>query len=209
MTQLPPTASVMNHSVIPAVVTQNDDADRLGRVKVRFPWMDPQQDSEWIHVASPTAGKQRGFFFVPEIDDLVLVAFAYGRIDRAYVIGSLWSTADRPPADDRHKRTIRSVTGHAITLDDTQGAESISIVDRSGKNRIVLDAKSGSITIESGGELTIAAKGALAVSSDGEVSIRGKAVSIEATGKAAVTGSAVAIDGPSGVNVNHGALEVV
>lgn len=209
MTQQPPTDSVMNHSVIPAVVTKNDDDDRLGRVKVRFPWMDEKQESEWIHVASPSAGKQRGFFFVPEIDDLVLVAFAYGRSDRAYVIGSLWSTADRPPVEARHKRTIRSVTGHAITLDDTEGAESISIVDKSGKNRIVLDAKRGSITIESDGEITIAAKGKLAVSSDGDVSIRGKTVSIEATDKALVKGREVAVDGPSGVKVNNGALEVV
>lgn len=198
-----------NYSVVPAVVTQNDDPEKLGRVKVRFPWMDDQQDSDWVHVASPSAGKQRGLFFVPEVDDLVLIAFAFGRVDRAYVLGSLWSTADKPPAEERHKRTIKSVSGHLITLDDTEDAESISIVDKSGKNKIVLDAKNNSITIESDGELTIKAKGKLALSSDDDVSILGKTVSVEATGKAVLKGSEVAIDGPSGVKVNNGALEVI
>lgn len=209
MTQPLHAPALTNYSVIPAVVTQNDDADKLGRVKVRFPWMDAQQESDWVHVASPAAGKQRGFFFVPEVDDLVLIAFAFGRVDRAYVIGSLWSTADAPPADERQKRTIKSVAGHAITLDDTQDAESISIVDKTGKNRIVLDAKANTITIESDGELTIKAKGKLALSSDDDVSIQGKNVSLEATSKAAVKGSEVAVNGPSGVKVNDGALEVI
>jgi phage baseplate assembly protein V len=209
MTQPLHAPATANYSVIPAVVTRNDDADQLGRVKVRFPWMDEQQESDWVHVAAPTAGKERGFFFVPEIDDLVLIAFAYGRIDRAYVIGSLWSTADRPPAEERTRRTIKSVSGHAITLDDTEGAESISIVDKTGKNKIVLDAKTNTITVESDGELTLKARGKLALSSDDDVSIRGKNVAIEATGKAALGGTEVAIDGPSGVNVNSGALEVI
>lgn len=198
-----------NHSVIPAVVTKNEDEDKLGRVKVRFPWMEAREESDWIHVAAPGAGAQRGFFFVPEIDDLVLVAFAYGRVDRAYVIGSLWSTADRPPAEERFKRTIMSVSGHAITLDDTEGAESITIVDRSGANKIVLDAAGNTITIESGGDLTIKAAGNLSLSSDGDVAIRGNNVSIEATGTAELKGNEVAVEGPSGVNVNNGALEVI
>ena len=206
MTQ--PLAS-MSYGVVPAVVTQNEDDEQLGRVKVRFPWMDAQQESDWIHVAAPAAGNQRGFFFVPEVDDLVLIAFAFGRVDRAYVIGSLWSTADRPPVEDRFKRTIKSVTGHVITLDDTEDAESISIIDRSGTNKIVLDAANNTITIESGGDLTIRATGRIELASDDDVSIRGANVSIEATGTAELKGSEVAIEGPSGVNVNNGALEVI
>jgi phage baseplate assembly protein V len=209
MTQPLHAPALTNYSVIPAVVTQNDDADKLGRVKVRFPWMDEQQESDWVHVAAPTAGKERGFFFVPEVDDLVLIAFAYGRIDRAYVIGSLWSTADKPPTTERTKRMIKSVSGHVITLDDTEDAESISIVDKSGKNKIVLDAKNNTITVESGGDLTIKAKGKLALSSDDDVSIQGKNVSLEATSKAALKGTEVAVNGPSGVKVNDGALEVI
>lgn len=196
-------------SVIPALVTKNEDEDKLGRVKVRFPWMSAHEESGWIHVAAPGAGAQRGLFFVPEIDDLVLVAFAYGRIDRAYVIGSLWSTVDKPPAEERFKRTLKSASGHVITLDDTEDAETITIIDKSGANKIVLDAANNTITIESGGDLTIKAAGKLALSSDDDVSIQGNNISIEATGTAKLKGNEVAVDGPSGVKVNNGALEVI
>lgn len=197
-----------NYSVIPAVVTKNnDDTDKLGRVKVRFPWMDGKQESDWIHVASPGAGKDRGLCSVPEVDDLVLVAFAYGRVDRAYVIGSLWSKADKPPGD-RHKRTFKSVSGHAITLDDTKDAESISIIDRTGKNKIVIDAKNNTVTIESAGDLTIHAKGKLGLEADGDLAIKGKTVTVEGTSSAAVKAPTITIDGSSGVTVNS-VLEVV
>lgn len=202
-------SSATNPSVVPAVVTKNDDEAKLGRVKVRFPWMDARQESDWLQVAAPGAGRQRGFYFVPEVDDLVLVAFAFGRIDRAYVIGSLWTRPDRPPAAERHKRTLKSVTGHVITLDDTENAESISIIDKSGANKIVLDARNNTVTIESGGDLMIKAAGRLELSSDSDVSIRGANITIEATGNAELKGNAVAVEGPSGVNVNNGALEVI
>ncbi|HEY0989759.1 MAG TPA: phage baseplate assembly protein V [Kofleriaceae bacterium] len=197
-----------NYSVIPAIVTRNDDdTDKLGRVKVRFPWMDGKQESDWIHVASPGAGKDRGLCFVPEVGDLVLIAFAYGQVDRGYVIGSLWSKADKPPAD-RQKRTLRSVSGHTITLDDTKDAESISIVDKTGNNKIVIDAKNNTITIESGGDLIIHAKGKLGLESDGDLAIKGKTVAIEGTSDAAVKAPTIAIDGSSGVTINS-VLEVV
>ena len=205
-----PTESGGGYNVIPAVVTKNDDDDeKLGRVKVRFPWMTEQQESDWIQVASPTAGKDRGFFFVPEVEDLVLIAFAFGHVDRAYVIGSLWSKPDKPPSDDRHKRMLKSAAGHVITLDDTKDAEQITIIDKSGKNKIVLDAKNNTLSIECGGDLTIKAKGKLALSSDDDVSIKGKNVTVEASVKSTVKGNEVAVNGPSGVKVNDGALEVV
>jgi phage baseplate assembly protein V len=208
ITEPPSPDAAANYSVIPATVTKNDDdTDKLGRVKVRFPWMDAKQESDWIQVASPAAGNGHGIVFVPEVDDLVLIAFAYGRIDRAYVIGSLWSKADKPPAD-RHKRTIQSKTGHVITLDDTKDAEAISIVDKSGKNKIVLDAKANTITIESSGALTIKAKGKLALTSDDDVEITGKNLKLEAKTKAALKGQEVAVDGPTGVKINS-VLEVV
>ncbi|MBX3158034.1 MAG: phage tail protein [Deltaproteobacteria bacterium] len=198
------------YTIVPAVVTKNEDDDeKLGRVKVRYPWMTDQQESGWIQVASPTAGKERGFYFIPEVEDLVLIAFAFGEIDRAYVIGSLWNKVDKPPVDDRHKRIIKSVAGHTITLDDTEDAELISIVDKSGKNKIVLDAKNNVVSIESDGDLSIKSKGKLELSSDDDVSIKGKNVVVEATSKSALKGSEVAINGPSGVKVNDGALEVM
>jgi uncharacterized protein involved in type VI secretion and phage assembly len=200
-----------NYSVVPATVTANDDQDNPGRVKVRFPWMTDDDESDWISVMGGGAGAgERGFFFMPEPEDLVLVAFGFGQVDKAYVLGGLWSTTDKPPSGgDPKKRTLKSVSGHTITLDDTKDAELISIVDKSGENKITLDAKNKTITIESGGNLTIHAKGALALNSDKDVTINGQNVTAEAQQKATLNGQEVAISGPTGVKVNDGALEVV
>lgn len=195
----PQGTSSAGHGVVPATVTKSYDA--LARVKVRFPWMADTDESDWIPIATPMAGPGRGVFFMPEEDDQVLVAFAYGDIDRGYVIGALWGSADKPPIDDRAKRQIRSVTGHVITLDDSDDSPQISIVDKSGKNKLVFDAKNNTVTIESGGDLTIKATGTL--------TLQGNNVTIEADVKVVAKGQEMALNGPTGVKINDGALEVV
>lgn len=208
MTSAPEAMASINYSVVPATVTKNDDP--LGRVKVRFPWMDDPAESDWLAVAGPGAGEGRGLFYLPEVKDLVLVAFSFGQLDQGYVIGSLWSSVDKPPGGgDRNKRTLRSVSGHVVTLDDTKDAERISIVDKSGGNKITLDTKANTIIIESGGDLTIKATGNLALHSDKDVTIEGKTVSVTASRKLAAKANEVAINGPQGVKINDGALEVV
>jgi phage baseplate assembly protein V len=208
MTMAPGAPASINYSVAPATVTRNDDT--LGRVKVRFPWMEDRAESDWLAIAGPGAGSERGFYYVPQVNDLVLVAFSFGQADKGYVIGSLWSSADKPPSGgDPNKRTLKSVSGHVITLDDTKDAERISIVDKSGENKITLDAKARTITIESGADLTITAKGNLALHSDKDLTISGKTVTLEAQSKLAAKGREIALDGPQGVKINDGALEVV
>jgi uncharacterized protein involved in type VI secretion and phage assembly len=199
MTATPEAPISINYSVVPAMVTRNDDTQ--GRVKVRFPWMDDQDESDWIAVAGPGAGNDRGLFCIPAANDQVLVAFSFGQIDKTYVIGSLWSTAD--------KRTWKSRSGHVIMLDDTGGSERISIVDKSGSSKITIDTASKTITIESAGDLTIKAAGNLALQSDKDVTVNGSNVTLTATGKLAAKGASMALNGPAGVKVNDGALEVV
>jgi phage baseplate assembly protein V len=208
MTAAPGAPISINYSVVPAMVTRNDDT--LGRVKVRYPWMDDQDESDWIAVSGPGAGNDRGLFCIPAANDQVLVAFSFGQLDKAYVIGSLWSTADQPPsAGDPAKRTWKSRSGHVIVLDDTGGSEQISIVDKSGASKITIDTASKTITIESAGDLTIKAAGNLALQSGKDVKVNGKNVTLAATGKLAAKGSSMTLNGPAGVKVNDGALEVV
>jgi uncharacterized protein involved in type VI secretion and phage assembly len=208
MITAPAQSVLFQHSLVPATVTKS--YHKLGRVKVRFPWMSDKQESDWVRVAAPTAGNKCGLFFMPEENDQVLVALSQSHIGRSYIIGVLWSNASKPPDEDRSKRQLTSRSGHTITLDDTRDAEQISIIDKSGKNKIVLDASGDKVklTIESGGDLTITATGKLALNSDDDVTIKGANVTIEATAKLAAKGSTMTLDGKS-VNVNSGALEVM
>src|SRR5438270_13414067 len=80
------------------IVTDNKDPSKLGRVKLKFPVLSMDDTTDWVPVVMPGAGKNRGWFFIPEKDDEVLVLFEHGDIDRPLVVGSLWNGKDKPPA---------------------------------------------------------------------------------------------------------------
>jgi uncharacterized protein involved in type VI secretion and phage assembly len=147
--------------VVIGVVTNNKDEEGLGRVKVRFPWLSEADESHWARIAAPMAGKQRGIYFLPEVDDEVLVAFEHGDVRFPYVLGALWNGQDTPPAanDDgkNNLRVIQSRSGHIIRLNDEDGQEKIEIIDKSAKNSIVFDTAENTITITTDKDITLAA----------------------------------------------------
>ena len=167
------------YGVVIGIVTNNEDPDGLGRIKVKFPWLSDEDESNWARVATLMAGNERGLYFLPEVDDEVLVAFEHGVVDFPFVVGSLWNGKDKPPEENsggaNNLRTIKSRSGHIIRLDDTDGSEKIEIIDKSESNSIVIDTSSNAITIMAAGDITFE-------SSDGNVIIKGQSVEIEATG---------------------------
>ncbi len=149
------------YSVVVGVVTNNQDEDKLGRVKVKFPWLIDDDESYWARIVSPMAGKERGMVFLPEVEDEVLVVFEHGDLNRPYILGSLWNSKDIPPEineDGKNNiRLIQSRSGHKIVLDDTDGEEKIDIIDKSEKNMITIDTKNNSIIITSDKDIEISA----------------------------------------------------
>jgi uncharacterized protein involved in type VI secretion and phage assembly len=150
---------IMN-GVVPAIVSNTQDEEKLGRIKVNFPWLADNSETDWVRVMSPFAGSSRGFFFLPEVGDEVLVAFQKGNINAPYVIGSLWSNIAKPPDENNYIKIIKTNCGHTITLDDTSGSEKIEIVDKAGTNKISIDSVANSIDIE-GMIINITATGVL------------------------------------------------
>jgi uncharacterized protein involved in type VI secretion and phage assembly len=147
--------------VVIGVVTNNKDDEGMGRVKVRFPWLSETDESQWARIAAPMAGKARGIYFLPEVDDEVLVAFEHGDVRFPYVLGALWNGQELPPAsnDDgkNNLRVIKSRSGHIIRLNDEAGKETIEIVDKSEKNSIIFDTASNTITITADKDITLSA----------------------------------------------------
>lgn len=165
--------------VVVGIVVNNKDPEKLGRIKVKIPRLSDDEESNWARIVSFMAGKERGAFFLPEIDDEVLVAFEYGDINMPYIIGSLWNGVDKPPEDnsngENNIRIIKSRSGHVIKLDDKDGNEKIEIIDKTGKNMIVVDSKENVISITSdkdiklsapNGKISLAAKEIQTTSSD-------------------------------------------
>lgn len=188
------------------VVTNNRDPDGLGRVKVALPWLADDAETDWARVAVPMAGAGRGFWFLPEVDDEVLLAFEHGNPEVPYVVGALWNGKDRPPVtngDGRNdERVIRSRSGHVIRLTDTHGDEAIEIVDRSAKNTIVISTKDNRITITAEADIVLSAGGALRLSGDGveitskaDVNVQAKsALTVKSGGRLDIKGSQVNIN---------------
>jgi len=189
------------------IVTNNQDPDALGRVKVRFPWLSDEDESQWARVAAPMAGNDRGVYFLPEVDDEVLVAFEHGDIRFPYVVGALWNGKDAPPASNgdgkNNVRVIKSRSGHIVKLNDEDGKETIEIVDKSGKNSLVVDTAKNTITITSdkditlkasNGTITLDAQKVAVKSSDASKIESGAGLDVKASGTLNIKGATVNIN---------------
>jgi uncharacterized protein involved in type VI secretion and phage assembly len=127
---------------------------------------------------APLAGKTRGFFFLPDVDDQVLVAFEHGDVTRPYVLGAVWSGTDLPPTDDANGRdrvVLRSRSGHMIRLDDTDGGERIEIIGTGGKDTIVIDAAANTVTIATDKDIALKAP-------QGKIQLEATDVEVKASG---------------------------
>jgi Rhs element Vgr protein len=180
-------------TVAVALVTDNKDPENLGRVKLKYPWLSTDDGSHWARVMSIGGGKKRGIQYTPEIGDEVLVCFEHSDLDQPYVIGGLWNGKDEPPLKSEKavdQRIIKSRSGHTIVLDDTSGAEKITILDKTENNIIEIDSSTGNLKIEMEGNITITAKGAMKLESKQGMEI--------------TAATDIKIKGSSGVNVDGG-----
>lgn len=117
------------------LVTNNVDPEGLGRIKVRLPSFHDVDESNWARIVTPMAGKGMGIYFLPEVNDEVLIAFEAGDMRRPLVLGSLWNGRAKPPEKNdggNHRRVLKSRSGLKLIFDDTPGSEKIKI-DASGK----------------------------------------------------------------------------
>ena len=166
------------YGVYPGKVTGVADPEQTGRVQVTLPWLGGDGDdlTTWARVAVLMAGRRRGTWFMPEVDDEVLVAFEAGDLHRPYVLGALWNSEDEPPEESTERndfRTIQSRSGMRLRFDDSDAAKSLTIdtpggasitLDEAGSrveirddngNRVLLD--NGGIHIETAAEITLSA----------------------------------------------------
>jgi uncharacterized protein involved in type VI secretion and phage assembly len=187
------------YGVVMGLVTNNQDPDGMGRVRVKFPWLSDDHESWWARVATPMAGPSRGVYFLPEVDDEVLVAFEHGDLRFPYVIGSLWNGKDAPPETNgdgkNNLRVIHSRSGHLIRLDDTDGDEKIEVIDKTGNNSLTIKSSDNSITITCAGRLRLEASQGIEISSDADIKIQANTtMDLEASAPMTIKGATVSIN---------------
>jgi len=171
-----------------ALVTDIKDPDGLGRVKISLPWAPDSGSGRyevWARVATLMAGSQRGTFFIPDVQDEVLVAFEGGDPRRPFVLGALWNGSDAPPetmdgAGNNYKKVIVSRNGVKITLNDQDGQEQL-VLETPGGQKITLKDGPGSIEIadSNGNSLKLEASG-VTLTASAKVTVNASQVSVSA-----------------------------
>ena len=143
-----------------AKVTKNEDKLGHGRVKVQMNWQTGNMSTDWIRVMTPDGGSSdevrtnRGFVFIPEVGDHVLVGFRHGDPNRPYVMGSLFNgTTGAGGFAENHLKSIRTRSGHAIELDDSPSSLGITIKDNKG-NYIHIDSNGDNIVVNAEKDIT-------------------------------------------------------
>ena len=148
-----------------AKVISNADPESQGRVKVQFVWQEEQnKTTNWIRVRSLDAGssevvsKNRGFVFIPEEGDQVLVGFELNNPSRPFVSGSLFHRQNGEGGKvNNNIKSIITRSGHTIIFDDSENGESITIRDKNS-NKIILDTVNKTICIEAQEKIQLTSK---------------------------------------------------
>lgn len=194
--------------IVIGIVTDNEDPEKLGRVKVQYPWLSDDAESWWARLASIGAGKREngdghGIVWIPEVGDEVVVAFEHGDIAYPIVVGSLWNGKDKPPMqgglfDDGSvkKVALYSRKGHGLIFHDNDETDGIVVITADAKQMLGLDQKGGTIILKSEGKkLTLESAGDIEIKAQGAVKIEaGTTLDMKSTATATLKGAKVAIN---------------
>lgn len=205
----PPTHLQPGQTLLVGIVTSNKDPEGWGRVRVKFPTLTEEHESNWARVVSAGAGSIRGFDCLPEINDEVLVAFEHGDIHRPYVIGNVWNGTDAPPekvgdsvgSGGVRLRTFQTRVGHKLQfVDEDKGSSKKGIyiktannhwfrvndtdkfveIETSGGHILRLDDSDRTVSLTSTGDINIKAGG---TGASNKISLNAGEIALGATQK--------------------------
>ena len=147
-----------------AKVTDVDDPEKLGRVKVQFLWQQgTSETSPWIRVIQPHASDGFGGYAIPETGEEVMVDFEFNDPEQPYVVGSMYNGKAKPDqawaTPKNETRAFRTKSGNEIIIIDKSGKESIQVRNKDGKNEVVMTlGGEPTLTVKTEGKLTLEAK---------------------------------------------------
>jgi len=160
-----------------AVVVDNNDPQQMGRIKVKFPWLE-SDETPWVRYMMSHAGQDRGWYWLPEIGDEVLVGYEHGSPDKPIVFGALYNSDDLPPGDaidsKNNVKMFMTKSGNRLVFNDTDGSEEVQIITKDGKNII---------TMKTGGPTVIESEGAINIKADGDITMEGANISLDSKGE--------------------------
>ena len=157
-------------------VSNVDDPENLGRVKVRIEAIGDGFETDWAIILTPMAGPDAGFYAVPQVGDTVMVGFRENNLNYPFIFGSVWSDPIKPPRtsrdaadgtlvyksrtghimifDDKNKRlTVQASSGHKMTMEE----ETVKLSDKNGNNFLQINASDGGVSVTAASKLELSA----------------------------------------------------
>jgi phage protein D len=198
------------YGVVPALVTDVNDPENLGRVKLKFPWLSDDYTSDWARTLQLSAGPDRGTVFLPEVNDEVLVAFEQGDLRRPFLLGGLYNGVAKPKLGDGlvdstgavKRRGFISKKGHKVVFLDDDSKSGVMLSTADNGLRIALKETGTTIRINSKGKVEIEAQGDVTIKAQGQMQL-------EAQGQMELkAGAGLKIDGGPQVEIKGGIVKL-
>jgi len=186
-------------ALVVGVVTNNDDPEKMGRVRVKFPGLDDQKEGWWARMASTAATGRRGLLMMPLVDDEVVVGFEHGDPRRPFVLGALWNGKQKPAelaaTDGKPDGSfnVRSNEKIAITCLKELKLNTDEKMLVGSKDDCTVKVQQGKLVVTCGGpEVSITCGGASAVlKKDGSITLKGTQVTVEGSASLTLKSSGV------------------
>lgn len=206
-----PASKKKSSSIVVGLVTNNQDPDKLGRVRIKFPGLD-DLEGWWARIATPHAGKDRGLLMMPKVGDEVLVGFENDDPHKPYVLGALFNGKDTPGemvdkdgsfwlksekfTEVRSKDNVTIKTEKDLVV-EVKGATTETtdknLTIKVGQNEEIKVTQS--FTLEAGTELTLkCGQASIKLTKMGQVEIKGAMVTVQGSGPLTLKGATVAIN---------------
>jgi type VI secretion system secreted protein VgrG len=151
-----------------AEVIDNNDPEKLGRVKVKFFWAAQNCESNWMRVSTPYSAAGKGMIFIPEEGAQVIVGYEFNNPSHPFVLGSLYPKGEGNSytSDDNKAKLIQTKGGNWISFDDSDGEQVINISNENRTKTFI--------------NLSFKDNGSIEIKTEGSLSLEGKEVSITA-----------------------------
>jgi phage protein D len=197
------------YGVVVGIVSNIKDPEGLSRIRLTFPWLSDKYETDWTRLAMPGAGESRGFMWLPEVGDEILVAFEQGDVRRPYGIGSLFNGKDKWKKGKEQydgsgrvtRRGMRTSGKHSIGFFELPGNEGIYLQSGNKKLKITMNQTDSTITIESnsavqitGSDIKVSASKSLELSSDMDLKIKAMNISIKADTTVDIDGTMITLN---------------
>jgi phage protein D len=216
----PSSERTWRHSVVVGVVTNNDDPQGMGRVRVKYPTLDDSHEGWWARMTAPSAGAERGLLMLPRAGDEVLLAFEHDDDEHPYVIGAVWNGQGLPAS------LARTDGSFALRSDKSLVAQSVGELSLQGEANVGLQAGSemalkatGNLSAETQADASLQATGSMTLKGAQSVSIQGSSqisiqggmstqinggsqLALEAGGELQITGGSISIQASGAIQLS-------